>query len=98
MFDYFPYYLKVVGLLGLVVVNGLIPYVLAQSDPIGAILGGGMTIAGMGFLVWKLVTDHRIENRQREIYEDIIDTLQEERNALREILEKKKKRNDEDRD
>jgi len=63
-------------------------WVLAQdaTSLTTSLIGGTVTLTGIGFLIWKMVTDHRVTESQRDTYELIIDTLQEEVAGARQEL------------
>lgn len=53
-------------------------YAATFEDVASQVVGGALTLLGTAALVWKLVVDHRIEDRQVQTFNRIIDQLQEE--------------------
>lgn len=82
------YYAKAIGLWLFAAAFSVNPRigVISQADPITQILGGGLTVLGMAFLIWRLVADHSHDRRIADQYERIIDTLQEDREMYRRQL------------
>lgn len=80
------YYVRGLGVWSASVLAG---YVFVNHDPasvVTSLIGGTVTLTGIGFLIWKLVADHTIEAKQRDTYDRIIDQLQDELERTRQAM------------
>ena len=78
------YYGKAAGLWALSAVS----LVMSQTEPASwavSLLGGSMTLLGMGFLIWRLVIDHSREQRIEQSWRALVESITAE--AAREAAE-----------
>lgn len=68
--DYLMYVLKGFGVLGLISLSAL--RTILATDPVTTAVGGAVTLIGLAALIWKLVTDHRVEQDQAKRYDRML--------------------------
>lgn len=69
--DYLVYIGKAFGVLGFIMLAAT--RMIFAADPVSTAIGGAVTVLGLAALIWKLVTDHRVEQEQGRRYERMLE-------------------------